>query len=330
MARKKRLILPGYCYHVMARGVGGRNIFEDDYDRARFCLMMQYASESSGFSIHGFCLMKNHVHLLLQAHNTNFSAGMHSLLFRYAQYYNKKINRKGYLFQSRYKAILVQHGIYLRRLIRYIHRNPVRANLIPHPSEYVWSSQKAYISSFNNETTYSWLKTDLITDLFSNEPTHAQKSFEDYITANDSEAKAEIDEIRQSTSIGAYGTALFVQEFEQSLEVAPDIVQANQLQTCHPQPLLEHLIYTIDKCLHTTLEELQSPNKSMELVEARIIFAWLFKKLNLGKTRDLANILKREPTSIARLIEKANESEMLQYSASQLLTTVNNVKTIEN
>ena len=95
MARKKRFICPGRCYHVMIRGVGGRSIFDDDRERARFCLLLQYASEICKFYIHGFCLMGNHAHLLLQPHTENLASGMHRLGFRYAQYFNKKVKRIG-------------------------------------------------------------------------------------------------------------------------------------------------------------------------------------------------------------------------------------------
>ena len=90
MSRKRRVILPGYYYHTMIRGNGGKPIFHDGEDRTRFCLLLQYAKEKHDFRVHGFCLMGNHVHLLLQPNSTDLSGGMHALGFRYAQYFNKK------------------------------------------------------------------------------------------------------------------------------------------------------------------------------------------------------------------------------------------------
>ena len=65
MARKRRFIQAGFCYHVMLRGNGGQDIFKDDADRTRFCLLLQYAKEKHQFNIHGFCLMRNHVHFII-------------------------------------------------------------------------------------------------------------------------------------------------------------------------------------------------------------------------------------------------------------------------
>ncbi len=94
MARKRRIIVPGYCYHVMLRGNGGQVIFKNDADRIRFCLLLQYACESHGVAVHAFCLMSNHVHLLVQPKCKGLSAAMHALSFRYAQQFNRRYERR--------------------------------------------------------------------------------------------------------------------------------------------------------------------------------------------------------------------------------------------
>ena len=165
MARKRRHIQAGFCYHVMLRGNGGQDIFKDNADRSRFCQLFQYASEKHQLNIHGFCLMGNHVHLVIQPRTSNLTAGMHSLAFRYAQHFNKKYKRRGYLYQGRYKAVLVQSGTYLRRLVRYVHLNPVRARIVQRPEEYLWSSHRAYIGNGD----YTWLNRTLVLDAFGGE-----------------------------------------------------------------------------------------------------------------------------------------------------------------
>ncbi len=321
MARKRRVIQSGYCYHVLVRGIGGRDIFEDDFDRARFCLLLQYAAFQGKFSIHGFCLMSNHVHLLVQAQSKALSTGMHSLLFRYAQYYNKKIERQGYLFQSRFKAIFVEGGIYLRRLIRYIHRNPVRAHLVDSPEAYRWSSHCAYLLDFQDVTTYTWLNTDLIMSLFGDTAPIAKRAFESYISSDDNEAKDELNEIRKATSLGAYGSAPFVEEYQRFLEPAVSMI------TIEPEEKalnIETIIHEISRSLNTSLSELQSTNKAQEIVQARALFAWVYTKLNLGKSSSLSDLLRRYPTSVARLIDKVNESEFLRNEAADLLAKIQN------
>jgi putative transposase len=94
----------------MLRGNGGQDIFIDNAGRARFCLLLQYACEKHQLNTHGFCLMGNHVHLIMQPLTANLTAGMHALAFRYAQYFNRKYGRKGFLYQGRYKAVLVMQS----------------------------------------------------------------------------------------------------------------------------------------------------------------------------------------------------------------------------
>ena len=115
MARRKRIILSGFPYHVMLRGNDDQPIFLEDSDRARLCLFIQYAIEKHRINVHGFCFMGNHIHLLVEPLTSELSAGIQSFASRYAQYYNRKYNRRGHLFQGRYKGVIVQHGVYFRR-----------------------------------------------------------------------------------------------------------------------------------------------------------------------------------------------------------------------
>ena len=143
MSRRKRVIHQGFPYHVMLRGNYGQPIFFEDSDRIRLCLLIQYAIEKHDILVYGFCLMGNHIHLLVEPTTPGLSAGVQSFASRYAHYFNRKYQRRGHLFQDRYKGAIVQYGVYLRRLIRYIHRTPLRARMVVHPEEYRWSSYRA-------------------------------------------------------------------------------------------------------------------------------------------------------------------------------------------
>ena len=312
MPRKKRIICPNYCYHVMMRGVGGRRIFDDDKDKARFCLLLQYASEICKFNIHGFCLMDNHIHLLLEPLTKEFSSGMHRLAFRYAQYYNKKVERQGYLFQSRYKAVIVQHGIYLRRLIRYIHRNPIRANLVGDLLEYPWSSHRAY----NGESDFTWLKKDFVLSLFGSEPYADLESFNYYAKLDDDQAKIELNEIRNSTDIGAYGNVLFIEEFQNEFQFNPDL----GLNKCAHVVSFEILIKVISCITNISLDEMQTLSKERQLVDARAILTWLYLKFQLGTINDLTVLLQRDPTSVVRLKQRVQRSPKLLQLADEIIS----------
>ncbi len=162
MPRKKRIWQSGRCYHIMLRGIDGRSIFMDDADRCRFYLLLQEASEMHKFRVHAFCLMSNHIHLLLESLNDNLAVGVHRFTMRYAQWFNRRHKKRGYVFQGRFRSILIEDGCYMRRLSRYIHLNPLEADLAIKPEDYCWSSYNAYLG----RAIFVWLETDRILSYF--------------------------------------------------------------------------------------------------------------------------------------------------------------------
>jgi len=140
MPRKNRFWESGRCYHIMLRGVDGRAIFADDADRCRFLLLLQESSELHRFRVHAFCLMSNHIHLLLESLNDALTVGAHRFATRYAQQFNRRHKKRGYVFQGRFRSILVENECYMRRLACYIHLNPLEAGLVSRPEDYRWSS----------------------------------------------------------------------------------------------------------------------------------------------------------------------------------------------
>ena len=90
MPRKKRITRQNHFHHIMFRGVNGENVFRDDRDRSRLCLLLQESCEKHHLQVHGFCFMSNHIHLILEPTDINSSlqSGIHAFAFRYAQYFN--------------------------------------------------------------------------------------------------------------------------------------------------------------------------------------------------------------------------------------------------
>jgi putative transposase len=136
MARKPRIHFPGAVYHVILRGNAGQAVFFDDADRYRFFLYLQYSVERFGCRIHSYCLMTNHIHLVLQTDEIPLSRIMQNISLRYTKWINYTQKRMGHLFQGRYKALLLDADRYLMELVRYIHLNPVRAGMVVVPDEY--------------------------------------------------------------------------------------------------------------------------------------------------------------------------------------------------
>lgn len=144
MPRPPRIHYPGAVYHVMARGVDGRQIFIDDRDRRDFLRIILALRSETQFSILAYCLMGNHFHFAARVGSTPLSHIIQRLLTKYVLGFNQRHDREGHLFQARYKAALCLNDAYLITLIRYIHMNPVRAGLTKAPEDWPWSSYSEY------------------------------------------------------------------------------------------------------------------------------------------------------------------------------------------
>ncbi|MDO4404594.1 MAG: transposase [Atopobiaceae bacterium] len=131
-------------YHVVARGTGQQIIFEDDADRRRFLEFLKGETKVGELELYAWCLMSNHVHLLVHATLEALALGMRHLLSSYAAYFNRKTGRVGHLFQDRFRSEPVNDDAYLLTLVRYIHQNPVKAGLAK-VDEYRWSSYREYL-----------------------------------------------------------------------------------------------------------------------------------------------------------------------------------------
>jgi putative transposase len=129
MPRKARLTVVGAVHHVMSRGIEGTNIFRDDQDRAVFCKILDKRISQSGYHNYAWALLPNHYHLVIRVNEYPLSRFMRLINGEYARYFRKSCDKRGYLFQDRYKSIVTQDQNYIEELIRYVHLNPVRAGL---------------------------------------------------------------------------------------------------------------------------------------------------------------------------------------------------------
>lgn len=141
MARLPRFVIPGQPQHVILRGNNRMEIFCADADYRFYLEKLQQACATHSCDIHAYVLMTNHVHLLITPHEEQSIAKAIQTLGRYyVQYYNYSYQRTGTLWEGRYKATLIDSNTYLLTCMRYIELNPVRAEMVAHPSEYPWSS----------------------------------------------------------------------------------------------------------------------------------------------------------------------------------------------
>jgi len=144
MARQNRLILPGVAVHVTQRGNNRANCFRRDSDYMVYLLHLGELADSFGCGVHAYCLMGNHVHLLLTPTTAEACTRlMKNLGQRYAQYFNRAHERTGALWEGRYHTCIVESSRYVLACYRYVELNPVRAGIVNDPRAYQWSSYAA-------------------------------------------------------------------------------------------------------------------------------------------------------------------------------------------
>ncbi len=145
MARPLRIEFAGALYHVTSRGNGREDIYLKNEDRELFMTVLGECCDLFNWSIHSWCQMTNHYHLLIETPDANLSKGMRYLNGVYTQRFNRMNIRTGHVFQGRYKGILVEKIAYLLELSRYIVLNPVRAGMVESAENWNWSSYGATV-----------------------------------------------------------------------------------------------------------------------------------------------------------------------------------------
>ena len=144
MPRQSRFLLAGIAAHITQRGHNGADCFHHEGDYLLYLLHLRELAEKHACAVHAYCLMTNHVHLLLTPSSDQVCSGlMRDLGQRYVQYFNRRYGRIGTLWQGRYWANVAESARYVLGCYRYIERNPVEAHMVRLPGDYAWSSVAA-------------------------------------------------------------------------------------------------------------------------------------------------------------------------------------------
>ena len=144
MPRQARTKSASNIYHVILRGVNRQAIFDCDADKKHFMTLLKECKEVSGFRLHAFCLMTNHVHLLIEPLEESLDLIFKRIGSRYVVWYNRKYQRAGHLFQDRFRSESIGTDQYYITVLRYILQNPMKAGMESRPGSYRWSSYFAY------------------------------------------------------------------------------------------------------------------------------------------------------------------------------------------
>lgn len=180
MVRPLRVEYVDALYHVTSRGDRQAAIYRDHADRQRWLEMLETVCLRHNLVIYGYCEMTNHYHLLVETPEANLSRAMRDLNGAYTQYFNRRHELVGHLFQGRYKAILVQKQTYLLELIRYIALNPVRAQVVRSAEDWRWSS---HTRAMRERHLPAWLDQQWVWKQFGTDASAAMRAYCEFVQA---------------------------------------------------------------------------------------------------------------------------------------------------
>ena len=186
----------------MLRGINGQPIFEENEDRHRLLSTFLRYKKVCEFQLFAYCLMENHIHLLIKEKDETISQAVKRISGSYVYWYNRKYERSGYLFQGRFLSEVVENDSYFLTVLRYIHQNPVRVNIQKRVEDYPWTSYHCYLQQNHNSrgrfgvgslqqdrttpdpeitTNKELVDTDYVLQYFSRNPEDALNRFVEFI-----------------------------------------------------------------------------------------------------------------------------------------------------
>lgn len=180
MPRQARLDSPGTLHHVIIRGIEKRRIVDDDQDRKNLIERLGLVALDTQTKILAWALLKNHAHILLKSGPRGLAHFMGRFLTGYAITYNLRHRRHGHLFQNRYKSIVCDEDSYFQELVRYIHLNPLRANLVPdlgHLDGYPWCGHAALVGKI----PYRWQDSRYVLSWFGKRKKDSLRAYRRYL-----------------------------------------------------------------------------------------------------------------------------------------------------
>lgn len=288
MPRRPRIHVSGGLYHVILRGNGRGDIFFDTDDRLRWESILAQELKRHNHRIHAYCWMSNHIHAAVQCSQTPLSGLMGNLSSRYAKSTNQKLERSGHLFERRYRAILVQVDSYLKELVRYIHRNPVRAGLVSNPAEYRWSSHSSYLG----QRPPDWLTTDWVLHAFGNTESIAREAYREFMVQDQRESTLALIRLGSEHDDRVLGSDSFL---ETIAHAPPRIITEQNL---------EQLIIEVCEKHGVAKERLSSVSRERKLTQIRAEIGFMARENGVASVKEVAARFGRSHAGISRAITK--------------------------
>ena len=297
MARPLRIEYPGAVYHVICRGNNRQNIFKDDRDRKRYFNKLISYCDLKEVSLLCYCLLSNHIHLLMETPQGNLSKLMQPFQTSYTMYFNRRHHRSGHVFEQRYKAFVIDRDNYLLQVSRYIHRNAVEARLVHRPQDYFWSSYGAYV----NGRRVRGLTTATVLEQMGGKQQDQIRNYRKYV---ESSAEGMSEDPPPTIKQVVIGDEQFAEEV--SKKRRPGIV------TC----TLSDVEKAICQVTQIDREELARPQRTPAVNRARELFMYLARRHTDASLREVAQRLRVRDISTVSHGEKRVTQRLQEKNAA--------------
>lgn len=302
MARKPRIHYSGAVNHVIARGNNKENIFYKNADKAMYLDLLKKYRDKYDFLLYAYALMDNHLHLLIEVRDNPLSGIMQGLQLSYTQYFNKKYDRVGHVFQQRYKAMLCGKDEYLLALIKYIHENPVKAGLTP-TLDYQWSSHKDYIRAESE-----LVSTGFVLDYFGDGSKNAVQKYLEFMQDSREEVMPEI---------------------KQGDRCQPAVPNIKLNDASNMEVSLDELLKVIAAKNYIPEEMVFKKNKLSQIARARSIFLYLAVDSGLLTRSKAAEFLRISQSAVTKAFKKIKDNEEIQIEIEDILKEISEVKKVK-
>jgi len=280
MSRKPRIHYEGALYHVIVRGNNRAYIFKSGENKEEYKKIVSKYKKRYRFKLYAYCIMDNHVHMLIEVGDVPLSKIMQGIQQVFTQRYNRKNRSTGHVFEQRYKSYLCDRDAYLLSLIRYIHQNPVRSKLTD-GINYQWNSHKEYMR--NPELA----DVDFPLTLFSGKKNKAIKRYLSFV------GELESKDI-QSMNIE-----------EETTEIAKDIEIEHKIAK-------EELIRIIEEVTKIKKDEITGNSKSKRISDIRKLYIKNLKKYTDVPNKEIADLLEIGSSTVTNvLIGRYKENDFI-------------------
>lgn len=311
MARKPRVECPGALYHVIARGNNRQPIFVTQKNYQYYLNLLAKVKDELPFVLYSFCLMPNHIHLLIKTKDAPLSRIMSKVQTSYAKYFNRSRKTVGHVFQGRYKAILCDSDIYLLELIRYIHLNPVRAGLAAMPQDYLWSSHKEYLSN-----SKAVVDKELILPMFGKNSLEAKRQLNQFVIEKLTEGRQEdLYRVADQRFLGD-------EEFVLDISLKFDGLKRKRLKLENKKVGLKSILGLVAKKYNVDERDILSQNQSRWISLARHLFIYIAKEEYNFSGKEIADLLGKDNSSISHAARKIRASLIVDMDLKSALESV--------